>query len=299
MSAVNETCAWPSHSSPVDGVPLTVLADRACPYLPGRVETLRGFLCEEMPADVYHAFMDRAFRRSGRFFYQPVCRGCRECQPLRVPTATFRASKSQRRVWRRNGDVSVTVTPLSSAAGAPGAAGVARALATEEKFALYLRYQRGRHQPDRAEDRNGFAEFLYSPTVDSVEFAYRDAGGKLIGVGIGDLCARSLSSVYFYFDPDERRRSLGVFSAMWEIAFALRENIPHYYLGYWVRGCATMQYKSEFRPFEVLGPDGAWRGASNADDADSAPGDSPRVGDAGNGGNVRLRNWPAPAVEMP
>jgi len=34
---------------------------------------------------------------------------------------------------------------------------------------------------------------------------------------------------------------------------------PHYDLGYWVTGCGTMQYKSNFRPFELLGTDGVWR----------------------------------------
>lgn len=217
-----------------------------------------------MDGGIYHALMDRAFRRSGRFFYQPVCRGCRACQPIRVPTATFAPSKSQRRVRRRNADVTVTVTP--------------RPRPSREKFDLYVRYQRARHNPDRGEDAAGFAEFLYQSSVDSLEFAYRDPAGKLIGVGIGDVCRHSLSSVYFYFDPDEARRSPGIFSAMWEIAFAAEKGIPHYYLGYWVRDCAAMGYKADLGPCELLGPDGVWRPRA----ADAAGG-SPRrnLGDAG------------------
>ena len=243
-----DACPWPSHPPPV-GVPLTVLPDRPCPYLPGRVETIRGFACERMAGEVYHAFMDRAFRRSGRRFYQPVCRGCRACQPIRVPTAGFRASKSQRRVWRRNQDVAVTVTPHPRA--------------SREKFELYTRYQLARHdrERDEADAAAGFVDFLYGSAVDSIEFAYRDARGELIGAGIGDLCAASLSSVYFYFDPEQSRRSLGIFSALWEIAFAAGRNVPYYYLGYWVRDCATMTYKADFRPHELLGPDGVWRAA--------------------------------------
>ena len=225
-----------------------------------------------MSGQVYHAFMDRAFRRSGRFFYQPVCRGCRACTPIRVPTGTFTPSKSQRRVWRRNCDLSVTVTP--------------RPRANDEKFDLYLRYQRERHDPDREENMPGFDDFLYLSSVDSIEFAYRDASGKLIGVGIGDICAQSLSSVYFYFDPAEHRRSLGIFSAMWEIDFAARENIPHYYLGYWVRDCPSMSYKADFRPCELLGPDGAWHAFVTSGDADGLS-------------VARDENWRAPAVEMP
>jgi arginine-tRNA-protein transferase len=76
---------------------------------------------------------------------------------------------------------------------------------------------------------------------------------------------------------------------MWEIAFAARANIPHYYLGYWVRDCASMMYKADFRPFELLGPDGVWRSPADADDASGAS----------NATNAREENWAAPAVEMP
>jgi arginyl-tRNA--protein-N-Asp/Glu arginylyltransferase len=76
---------------------------------------------------------------------------------------------------------------------------------------------------------------------------------------------------------------------MWEIAFAARANIPHYYLGYWVRDCASMRYKADFRPFELLGPDGVWRAALDAESA----------GGASDATNARNENWAAPAVEMP
>jgi arginyl-tRNA--protein-N-Asp/Glu arginylyltransferase len=280
---MSDSCPWPSHPPPV-AVPLTVLPDRPCPYLPGRVETIRGFACARVPGEVYHTFMDRAFRRSGRLFYQPVCRGCRACQPIRVPTAHFQASKSQRRVWRRNGDVTVTVTP--------------RPRPSSEKFELYARYQQARHDRDQKDGDGdddaaaGFADFLYRSAVDTVEFAYRDGAGRLIGVGIGDLCAASLSSVYFYFEPAraENRRSLGIFSAMWEIAFAAQRNVPYYYLGYWVRDCAAMKYKASFRPHELLGPDGVWRPPPPpADDA----------GETGKSSDHPDVIWPTRAVEMP
>ena len=255
-----DSCAIPSHAPPVT-VPLRVLPERDCPYLPGRVARLRGFLCERMDGDVYHAFMDRGFRRSGDFFYQPVCRGCRECRPIRVPVETFAPSKSQRRVRRRNADVSVTVTTSPPP--------------TPERYDLYARYQRQRHrratatgaqdavpvdEPDQ-DSAAGFAEFLYASAVDTIEFSYRDSAGRLIGVGIADICRQSLSSVYFYFDPAERRRSLGVFSILWEIDFARRRGIPYYYLGYWIRDCAAMRYKADYHPHELLDPDGVWRPA--------------------------------------
>ncbi len=80
------------------------------------------------------------------------------------------------------------------------------------------------------------------------------------------MCPQSLSSVYFYHDPEEHRRGLGTFGGLYEIESARALDIPHYYLGYWIAGCNTMQYKANFRPCEVLHPDGVWRELS-ADDA--------------------------------
>jgi arginine-tRNA-protein transferase len=251
-----DACAYPSLPPPVR-VPLRVFGDEPCPYLPGRVATHRGLLAGSVDPGVYHRFMDRAYRRSGHVLYQPVCRGCRQCTPLRVPVATFRPSKSQRRCARRNADLAVST---------------GRPTATDEKYDLYRRYQLGWHGPRAADadapggapSRDGFESFLYDSPVDSLEFEYRDPSGRLLAVGICDACAASLSSVYFYFDPADAGRGLGTFGAVREIAWAAERGVPHYYLGYYVRDCPSMAYKATFRPYELLGPDGAWRAPAAA-----------------------------------
>lgn len=235
---------FPSPPPPVN-VRLVTLGEHPCPYLPDRVSRTRALWAEQMPADVYHRFMDAGFRRSGKLVYQPVCRGCRACVPIRVPVDIFHPTKSQRRCRRRNQDLHVTI---------------AEPAATDEKYELYRRYTMVRHgRPDEDESRQSFESFLYDSPVDTVEFTYRDAGGGLIAVGLCDVSPQSLSSVYYYFDPDESRRGLGTFGVLHEIEIAARLRIPHYYLGYWVDGCRSMQYKADFRPAEVLGPDAVWR----------------------------------------
>ncbi|MBS1828498.1 MAG: arginyltransferase [Acidobacteria bacterium] len=219
-----------------------VMPEEPCPYLPERLSRYRAFRSDVMPPRLYHQLMDVGFRRSGDVFYQPVCKGCRACVPLRVPVQEFAASKSQRRVWRRNMDLEMTV----------GAATV-----TEEKVALYRRYAEAWHGRD-GETAEDYERFLVLSPVTTVEFSYRDGAGRLLAVGICDVCEQSLSSVYFYFDPEERARSLGTFGAMAEIAYAASRGIPYYYLGYWVEGSEAMCYKSRFRPFQVLQTDGKW-----------------------------------------
>ena len=231
------------HIPPPRGVRLVTLEPHDCPYLPDREATLRATAAAEIDPLVYHAFMDAGFRRSGQMVYQPVCVGCRECVPLRVPVATFAPSKSQRRAAKRNADLVIAI---------------GRPTPTQEKFDLYERYCARWHERKEAETPEGFVRFLYESPVNSIEFTYR-LGDRLVGVGICDQSERSLSSVYFYFDPDEAARSLGTFSALREIDHAREQGIPHYYLGYWVRGCDAMLYKANFGPAEVLGADGEWR----------------------------------------
>jgi arginine-tRNA-protein transferase len=230
-------------------VRLVNTGEHPCPYLPGRVATNLAFLAERIDPDIYHAFMDAGFRRSGRVVYQPACAGCRACVPIRVPVERFAPSKSQRRCARRNADLVMAVAP---------------ARASDEKFDLYGRYSLARHrsgEPDDAPDRESFQSFLYNSPVDTLEFTHRDGAGRLLGVGVCDVSHRSLSSVYFYFEPDESRRGLGTFGALQEIAFAREAGIPYYYLGYWIEPCRSMRYKAEFRPYELLDADGRWRDA--------------------------------------
>ena len=86
-------------------LPRTPLYD--CPYLEGRQARQYGFATESLPGPLYGALMDRGFRRSGQVFYAMECPDCSACVPLRVPTATFRPSRSQRRALAKNRDVSV------------------------------------------------------------------------------------------------------------------------------------------------------------------------------------------------
>lgn len=137
------------------------------------------------------------------------------------------------------------------------AVSVASAEVSAEKLALYNRYNTGWHQGPELTLEN-FTESFYESCVETLEFTYRDIGGNLLAVGLCDVAAESLSSVYFYFDPDASARSLGTYGALWELDFAARHDISYYYLGYWIEACSAMNYKAKFRPHELLGLDGVW-----------------------------------------
>ncbi|XP_033005401.1 arginyl-tRNA--protein transferase 1 isoform X4 [Lacerta agilis] len=84
--------------------------------------------------------------------------------------------------------------------------------------------------------------------------------GKIIAVGVIDILPKSVSSVYLYYDPDYSSLSLGVYSALREIAFTrqLHEKAPdlcYYYMGFYIHSCPKMRYKGQYRPSDLLCPE--------------------------------------------
>ncbi len=216
-----------------------------CPYLPDRLAVSEGIAVDGLSGAVYEQLMNIGFRRSGKHVYRPACEGCSECVPLRVPVQTFTPSRSQRRAMRRNSDVEVSV-------GEPAA--------TDEKHAIYKAYLEYQHDGQMGSDREGFEAFLYDRVTETIEMTCR-VDGRLIGAGLCDVCDNCLSSVYFYFDPAEHRRSLGTFSVLMEIEECRRRGLPYWYAGFYVRDCPRMNYKASFRPFELLDTEARWRPA--------------------------------------
>ncbi len=222
---------------------LPVSGTEQCPYLPDQQASSEGFFVDtEMDGDLYRAFMDRGFRRSGRVFYRPACATCESCIPLRIPVDRFAMSSSMRRIWRKNCDVTVVEGDYKP---------------TKAKHDLFVRYLDGQHDDTMSRTKDSFKDFLYSAPVPAKEFCYK-LGERLIGVSIADNLPNALSSVYMYFDPDESTRSLGTFSILSEIEHCRREEIAYYYLGYYVPGSKTMSYKARFAPAEILNRQGEW-----------------------------------------
>ena len=219
-----------------------VSGESPCPYLPHKRSRCEAYAVDDVGGDVYEEMLARGFRRCGRVVYRPRCNHCRECRQLRIPVERFVPSRSMRRVSRRNADVRVEI-------GDP--------IPTREKFNLFRRYLSGQHDGTMLRTFEAFVEFLYDSPVPSLEVRYT-IGNRLVGISINDHCPGGLSSVYMFFDPEFRRRSLGTFSVLWEIAHCRREALPYYYLGYYVANSRTMAYKSRFRPNEILAGEDHW-----------------------------------------
>lgn len=228
-------------------LPLLNGGEHDCSYLPGRTacELCTFPALGEIDATLYETMMNMGFRRAGQLFYKPHCPSCRECVPIRVPVDRFSPSKSQRRTIRRNQDLIIHTGPAG---------------ADDEHYELYLAYQMDRHDERAPAGRVEFDAFLGSSPIASIELALR-LDRRLVCVSVIDVCPNALSSVYCYYDPRERDRSLGTLSALFEIQLCRAMKKPWWYIGFYVSGCEKMEYKRSFRPCELLGEDSVWREA--------------------------------------
>ena len=197
------------------------------------------------------------FRRSQGVAYRPSCAGCTACVSVRVVTNEFMPNATQRKLLRRNGDVEVTAC---------------KAWATDEQFQLLRRYLGTRHPGGgmAGMDEDDYADMIEHSPVNSVIVEYREPSvdgvqGALIGACLTDRQADGLSMVYSFFAADDARRpGLGNFIILDHILRARDAALPFVYLGYWVKGSPRMEYKTRYRPLEVLGPAG-WRRLEDSD----------------------------------
>lgn len=219
-----------------------------CGYLPDRRWRLRYEIVGQLTAAEYQGRLDAGWRRFGFSLFRPDCPKCQACRSLRVDAGRFRPSQSQRRAEKANADVRLEVGPP---------------LVTDEKLALYDRFHafqtelKGWPEHDPESPANYRTTFVQNP-FPVEEWCYY-LGDRLIGVGYVDPVPAGLSAVYFFYDPAERHRSPGTFNVLSVIRAAAARGLPWAYLGYFVEGCRSLEYKGRFRPNQVVGPDGAWR----------------------------------------
>lgn len=213
-----------------------------CPYLPEprRWRTLSLEVEALDPAEL-ERMLEQGFRRCARSCYVNVCQGCTECIPLRVPVATFQMSRSQRSTWKKNHDLTVEVLD---------------ARFTEEAYELYADYCQAKFSKPRP-DRMSYTGFLVDNLGCTKHFEYR-LEGRLVGLGVVDVTPRATNSVYFAYDVATGSRRLGTFSVLWELEWCRSTGRDHAYLGFYVKDCRSMRYKSAFGPHEIL-REGTWR----------------------------------------
>jgi arginine-tRNA-protein transferase len=220
------------------------LADRITPH---QLDTLL--------ADGWRHFGTLFFRYSLGVYESDI----RRVIPLRIRLANFSYSKNQRRVLRQNEDVSLDIHPIEI---------------TREANALFEKHKRRFKSgvPDSIYDFiSGNSEFM---PCDAFELDVR-IGNRLCAISYFDSGKETLSAIYGMFDPELSSRSLGIFTMLKEIEFAIANGKEFYYQGYSYEGNSFYDYKKRFRGTESYDWKGNWRAlvdveGSNADNADRA-----------------------------
>jgi leucyl-tRNA---protein transferase len=229
-------------------------APSPCPYLPGNEERkVFTHLVGERAGELNDLLTHGGFRRSQSIAYRPACDACKACVSVRVVVEDFRPTRSMRRIFDRNADISCEMRV---------------ALPTSEQYSIFRAYLDARHRDGGMADMTvlDYAMMVEDSHVETRLIDYRRRGhdtdrerpgsGELVAVALTDVLSDGLSMVYSFFDPDIAGRSLGTFMILDHIERARRMGLPYVYLGYWVRGSQKMDYKGRFLPQERLMPNG-------------------------------------------
>ncbi len=194
-------------------------------------------------AELYSRLSEHGFRRSGEHLYRPGCENCQACIPLRVIVDAYQPTRQQRRVWKKNQDLNIEVS---------------EDISSGEHYALYEKYINERHYDGDMypPSREQYGSFL-SAQWDVTHYIEYRLENRLLGVAVTDTLDNAVSAIYTFFDPAETKRSLGVYSVLFQIELAKKLQRPYLYLGYWIKDSPKMNYKSQYRPFEIY-RDGRW-----------------------------------------
>jgi arginine-tRNA-protein transferase len=221
----------------------------SCGYLPDQTWRLEYEQVLSLSAAEYMTRMSQGWRRFGYLLFRPRCPACNACRSLRVPVDRFRPDRSQRRARAANENV------VRLEIGTPAV--------TRAKLDLYDRYHAFQSENKNWPEHDGKDADDYARTFVNNPFATQEwcyyLDDRLIAVGYVDNLPAGLSAIYFIYEPTERQRSLGTWNVLSIIERARMLGVPHVYLGYYVAGCQSMQYKTRFAPNQLRGIDGQWR----------------------------------------
>ena len=225
-------------------LPLYLSEPGPCPYLDDRTEQTIFTKMDKPSVAAGSMLIKMGFRRSQNIFYRPQCPGCTACTPLRLPVAEFTPSKTQKRIAKKNADLSASVI---------------HAQATQEHYDLFQRYVAARHN-EKQETDGGMADMDYDAFRTMIErgaalahiLQLRDTHGHLKGAVLYDSLSDGTSAIYSYYDPQETKRSLGVFLVLCLIEHTRALGKEHVYLGYWIEQSRKMSYKTTYRPYELF-----------------------------------------------
>jgi len=220
-------------------IPLVLSQEHPCGYLETKIaQSLFVHPSYSITTSTYAHLLEQGFRRSGEEVYAPHCSHCSACIPARLPLKKFKPSKSQRRCMRKNIETQVNIKP---------------AIFEQAHYDMYLRYQAIRHPEGSMINTSpeNYFSFLSSSWCNT-QFVEFSINNELAGIAIIDQFDEAWSAVYTFFEPKFSDYSLGVYAILWQIQQANLQQKEYLYLGFWLKDCTKMSYKTCYQPIQLL-----------------------------------------------
>lgn len=199
------------------------------------------FFVPRLSEEQTSALIAAGFRHFGNYWFKPACPTCQKCTGIRINCSAFTPSKSQRKLLRKNSDLTLTVTDVT---------------VDDEHLDLVNRYHLDQHKTFQWRFQqftpHSYSESFLEHMEYAKEYQIRTNTGKLIGVGIIDDLHTLRSSIYFYYDTSYRERSIGIWSILQEIQLCQQEGKEWLHLGLFNEEARTLSYKNRFSPFDLL-----------------------------------------------
>jgi arginine-tRNA-protein transferase len=196
---------------------------------------------EETTQTYNSLLIHRGWRRFGSYYFHPICNECNKCKSIRIDVSNFKLSKSQKKSIKRNKETEIIIQKPSL---------------TQAHIDLYNKYHHFKQNKDNWSHRNisprEYKENFVEGAHDFGKEVLYMRDNKIIGIDLIDILDDGISSIYFYYDPDYPRLSLGTYSLLYQVELAKVLELQWVYLGYWVDGCKAFAYKPNFQPQEIL-----------------------------------------------
>ena len=220
-------------------IPLFLSQEHPCGYLENeQAKSLFVHPSYPITPSIYAQLLKQGFRRSGDEVYRPHCPHCSACIPVRLSVEKFKPNRNQKRCMIKNIDTQAIVKPP---------------VFEQAHYEMYLRYQAVRHSDGSMANGSpeDYLDFLGSSWCDTrfVEFSINN---ELAGIAVIDQFEEAWSAVYTFFDPKFSSYSLGVYAVLWQIEQAIMQKKEFLYLGFWIKACKKMAYKSDYQPIQLF-----------------------------------------------
>ncbi|MDX1957635.1 MAG: hypothetical protein SFU98_03630 [Leptospiraceae bacterium] len=198
------------------------------------------FYAESVDEISMDLLLAKGFRHFGIHFYRYMFgfyeEGVVQVLPLRIDTAKFKLSHSQKKISKKNSDLQYVFRET---------------VITEEKERLFTIHAE-RFKRDKPSSLYTFlSDSPSNKPCTSIECSvYLE--DKLLAVSFLDIAKNSTSSIYAMFDPEFSKRSLGIYTMLLEIDFTKASGKRFYYPGYAYHEPSFYDYKKNFFGMEYL-----------------------------------------------